>query len=690
VGSSLLFDLSQRVFQRDIAFESLTQAERRVVYAARDYGRARKNLFVDLSSDYYELLLTYRGIEIAAQDFFSNRRGYKQAEAEFETVQSQPRFQVDQFEQRALTSRRGLISACNALELSLDRLKLQIGLPPELPLNLDLSELEELTLRDEVTAAAERVVRARRGLAKVRSRATPERSDLLNEGIRLVTEAISLLELREHRGEAVAGLEDLKTDLALMKAEEARLTVRELRGELKILNDKRASAAAVPVNPQQIGVPQQPPPVNQLTRRNVDLVESLLILTYLELQVAERVGVDQDTLAEARNRLQVLLRRCRKLQRDLKREPLKVLEIEDDLLAAAETLQADAEGAALEADSLMPPRRIDPDGEMLETLERIDQLLAESQQLLAETQGGLVPVETELDDAMLTALTLRYDVMTEREQLADVWRRLKLAADDLKSVMNLNAAQTIRTRSDVNRPFDFTFDDSQTQLSVTLDAPLNRKRQRNLYRRQLINYNQAFRNLMAVEDGIKFDIRNDLRQLQFQREQYGIAVSSAALAYQRRVSTRIQYRLGMQGIRAQDVLEAQQDYTASLVNLASAHIDYIQRRITFFLDLELLEVDDNQFWPQLYDENYQPTVSYQLPEYAQPAYGCLPDRVLYSKKVRRMLHVPPGQSTIFRPERSDDLDAEQILTPQPDDTPQPDATLLPEVFVDPLPEPAAG
>ncbi len=673
VGSSLLFDLTQRVVQRDIAFEPLTIAERRVVYAARDFGRARKNLFVDFANRYYDLLLTYRGIEIATQNYFSNRRGYKQAEAEYENVAKQPRFQVDQFEQRALANRRSLISACNALELSLDRLKIAMGLPPELPLNLDLRELEELTLRDEVTAAAERVNRAQKGLNKVVTRANPERADLLNEGIRLVTESLSLLELRQQRGEDVEGIESLKTELALLQAEETRLRVRALRDKVKSLNDRRDDLT--------------PPPLQTLIRRTVDLVDSLLRLTARELVVAERINTDRETLEQARAELKRLQGRLRRLQTDLMRPPNEVLAMEEQFLVDADGLLVDAEGAALEADSLMPPRRIDPDGEMQETVERVEQLLRRSQELLADTQGGLVPLEMELDDAMLTALTLRYDVMTEREQLADVWRRLKLTADDLKSVMNLNAAQTIRTRSDVNRPFDFTFDDSQTRLSVTLDAPLNRKRQRNVYRRQLINYNQALRSLMAVEDGIKFDIRNDLRQLQFQREVYGIAVASAALAYQRRVSTRIQYRLAMQGIRAQDVLEAQQDYAASLVDLASAHIDYIQRRITFFLDLELLQVDDDQFWPQLYDERYQPVVNYQLPEYAQPAYGLLPDRVLYSKKVRRMLHVPPGQSVIFHPEETAESDAEEILTPHPDGIPRPDELPVPEVFRGPLPEP---
>ena len=81
----------------------------------------------------------------------------------------------------------------------------------------------------------------------------------------------------------------------------------------------------------------------------------------------------------------------------------------------------------------------------------------------------------------------------------------------------------------MNRPFDFTFDDSQTRLRMTFDAPFNRRAQRNQFRASLINYNLALRNLISLEDNIKSAVRDDLRQLDQNREQYRIAVASAAL-----------------------------------------------------------------------------------------------------------------------------------------------------------------
>ncbi len=43
---------------------------------------------------------------------------------------------------------------------------------------------------------------------------------------------------------------------------------------------------------------------------------------------------------------------------------------------------------------------------------------------------------------MLTALTLRYDLMNQREILADDWREIKFQGDDLKSILNLQRQPT--------------------------------------------------------------------------------------------------------------------------------------------------------------------------------------------------------------------------------------------------------
>ncbi len=186
-------------------------------------------------------------------------------------------------------------------------------------------------------------------------------------------------------------------------------------------------------------------------------------------------------------------------------------------------------------------------------------------------------------------------------------------------------------------------------MGLTFDAPLNRRAQRNSYRVSLINYQAAMRNLMEQEDRIKFSVRNNLRNLQLDREQYAIAVASAALANERVLTTRLQLQLGLGNISARDFLESQQAYTSSLFAVAEQHIGYILDRIDLFLELELLEVDELGFWPHLYDESYQPSPRLQPPACSGPVYGSLLPGLHYSKAMRRMDGVPFGSPVIFDP-----------------------------------------
>ena len=78
-----------------------------------------------------------------------------------------------------------------------------------------------------------------------------------------------------------------------------------------------------------------------------------------------------------------------------------------------------------------------------------------------------------------------------------------------------------------------------------------------------------------------------------------------------------------------------------------AHIDYILDRIDLFLDLELLQVDEENFWTQLYDESYQPERRVLPPAGTGPAYGRLPQRVWYSDCIRRMDCIPFGPPRVF-------------------------------------------
>jgi hypothetical protein len=293
--------------------------------------------------------------------------------------------------------------------------------------------------------------------------------------------------------------------------------------------------------------------------------------------------------------------------------------------------------------------------ELDQTKQQIQQLLSTTDRLASQTHG-LTPIDLSVDDAMVTALVQRLDLMNERGMLADDWRRVKLAADDLKSVLNLNVRQSFSTRK--NRPFAFSYDDSRTELNASLDLPLNRREQRNGFKSSLIDFQVGRRGLMAAEDNIKFAARQDLRTLNLDRVQYDIAVVSAALASQRVNSTQLELALGLPSITARDFNEAQQAYADSLSAVANGRLGYIVHRAQLALDLELMMLDDAGFWPELTNDEYQPSFDPVYPVNADATYGDLPHGVWPTKKIKRMLHVPPPGYQVMGEGTLEEVDGE--------------------------------
>ncbi|QDV24333.1 TolC family protein [Aureliella helgolandensis] len=637
VGSSLLIDLAQPIMQRDVRFEPLTQAERDVVYAARDFVRYRKQMFRDLAVQYYNLLLTYRSIAINTQDYFSNLRGFNRTAA-LEQVGSLPRFQVDQFEQNALRSRGNLISSCNNLEGALDRLKLRIGLPTEMPVNLDLSELEELTQRDESTVIQEQIRRKVDYVYQQQQREGAESA--LTAAAEVARRTLNLANLQVQMGSAdesvVQELEMLVTrldveGLRIVNAVQVGLLEHVDENQEEQVYSRLSDAVSAPLASFHLQLAL----LDQVLRSNQ--LEDFTVRN----ELAERLKSLDDRLADVFERR----KRIRQTQELFAFYPAVIAELRE-LRSEVIRMESDFEQALLQH------------GVQLAT--SVEDLEGLTQQVVARVQtpqfmesAGLIPVEVDVDEAMLTALVQRLDLMNRRGEVADAWREIKYSGDDLRSVLNIRATQSIRTRLGSKNPFDFSLDDSTTTLGMDFDTPLNRRAERNAFRLALIDYNAALRRLIEAQDNVKLDIRNDLRSLELDRNQYEIAIASAALAYERVVSTRLQLNLAVKSVTARDFLEAQQAYTQSLSAVAQQHIGYIIDRIEFFLDLEQLQVDDLNFWPQLRDDKYPFVPNVDFNRTSPAGYGTLPPGPWYSRKMERMRCVPNGLPAIHKAAEND-------------------------------------
>ena len=153
VGGSVTAQLVQpllRGFGRNVRLESLTQSERNMLYAVRDYARFRKQFWADVaieSNGYLDLLLQVQAIRNAKLNLHAQEENYR-LNIELYRGNKRSVVEVDQALQGLLSARQQLLDSEIGLQNSLDTFKRRLGLPPRIPVELDDSPLNEFILID--------------------------------------------------------------------------------------------------------------------------------------------------------------------------------------------------------------------------------------------------------------------------------------------------------------------------------------------------------------------------------------------------------------------------------------------------------------------------------------------------------------------------------------------------------------
>ncbi len=150
-ASNIVVNLVQPLLRgggRDFRMEPLTQAERDVLYAVRDFARFRKQYSVDVAvSGYLSFLLQLQGIRNQEENLVRLRRSLDIHEGFFRAG-NVSQVQVDQVFQSLQAGRLALIRQQNQLETALDDYKITLGLPPSVKVKLDDSALAPFQLND--------------------------------------------------------------------------------------------------------------------------------------------------------------------------------------------------------------------------------------------------------------------------------------------------------------------------------------------------------------------------------------------------------------------------------------------------------------------------------------------------------------------------------------------------------------
>ena len=123
--------------------ESLTQAERDLVYAVRDFEQRKRSFVADVARAYLSLLLARRTRQNEDDNYrrviLSTKRSRRMADA---SRLSKAAF--DQAHQSELAARASWIAACQSYDSTLDSFKTRLGLPPDARIEPRGQDLEDL------------------------------------------------------------------------------------------------------------------------------------------------------------------------------------------------------------------------------------------------------------------------------------------------------------------------------------------------------------------------------------------------------------------------------------------------------------------------------------------------------------------------------------------------------------------
>jgi outer membrane protein TolC len=138
----------------EVAYEALTQAERSLVYAIRDYELYREDFSIDVARRFYDLVQQKQSTENQRRNLEGVVFGRKQADALFQVGRTNE-LEVLRARRSELTSENDLIEAEESYHLALDQFRIFLGLPESRRIDVADEEPEFVPVRWDVASAVE-------------------------------------------------------------------------------------------------------------------------------------------------------------------------------------------------------------------------------------------------------------------------------------------------------------------------------------------------------------------------------------------------------------------------------------------------------------------------------------------------------------------------------------------------------
>jgi len=223
------------------------------------------------------------------------------------------------------------------------------------------------------------------------------------------------------------------------------------------------------------------------------------------------------------------------------------------------------------------------------------------------TLEGAGRYEISSEHAVVLAIENRLDLRIAQDRVRDAQRALVVAADALRAEVTLMGTADVgehRSKSDgaMEDSDDPTFDEGVYGGMLTIDLPLERTREQSAYRKAWITLEQRVREVQELEDRIKLEVRNKLRDLLEARETLQIQGQATKLADRRVRSSTLFLEAGRVQIR--DLLEAQESLLGAQNALTTAMVSYRVAELELQRDLGLLSVNSDGLWKEFKPEEH--------------------------------------------------------------------------------------
>jgi hypothetical protein len=604
-ASTLSFALTQPLLRgagRKVVLESLTQAERNLLYEVRDLARFRRVFFTSVvggPSGYLNLLGQVQRIRNSESNIL-------RLEEQVEALQ-------------AISSQRS-----TRVSEPLARLPEGLVFPPQLQDRIQFdAERGELTwlapLDEEVPMTDQQADQLQSlsqdplyqravGLIVQRMRTETVSLDVL----RLQSDlADSINRLRQQEVQLQDSLDDFKILLGLqpdflITIDDSLLEQFQFIGS-QLTDLEREIIEFIPLWGQLDENEPDREMVEQVARRFQELQHqameeglNLIRSDFEKLQAVYQQKLESLPTAAERERLEYDVRRDRQLF--------------DSAVFELEEMRREVDIIAEQSQDRTVPIGVVKDWVL--KLKVYQEALLKTVQSLQATEVGLrvelvelQPYEYTLEESVQMALENRLDLKNVQAEVMDARRRVEVAANALKSVLDLEFAADFRTPSLAafeTDPFDFTGDLSDFNVGLSFDTPIDQIQERNIYRTALIAYQQARREYMLFEDLVKQDVRSEWRQLEVLRRnletarqalRISVALFDSAVE-QAFAPPRVgqQPSTGTGGLQGQNIQQALSSILNAQDNIIGIWVSYEQSRLNIYRDMGIMDVGPDNVW----------------------------------------------------------------------------------------------